>query len=254
MIRAWAKLIALVLWILIFYPLVWLAVKAKRLRISDALVRFCYQGILFICEVHLKINGQLSDGRPLLIVSNHLSYLDIPIIGSVANIRFTPKNDIASWPFIGSICKMTHCVFIDRKPGSIQDAGQAVANALVKGEIILLFPEATTGNGIHLIDFKPGFFSLAEDKIGGEELVIQPVAILYKAIRRLPIDTTQIPSIAWYGDMSLLPHLLALLKLGRIDAELALLSPVTLAQGENRKSLAMRVQNVIADKIAESRR
>jgi 1-acyl-sn-glycerol-3-phosphate acyltransferase len=253
MIRAQLKLIALVSWILFFYPFAWFAVKIKKLGWRDAIVRFCYRGILAICEVHVRTSGQLSDARPLLLVSNHLSYVDVAILGSQAAIRFTPKSEIESWPVVGSICKITGCVFIERKPGRIQDTGQTIASTLAQGEVVSLFPEATTGNGIHLVDFKPGFFSLAEEKIAGQDLSIQPVAIIYKAIRRLPIDTTQLPSIAWYGDMEFFSHIKTFLKLGRVDVELAFLPTMVLGQGEDRKSLAQRCQEAITAKIAQSR-
>jgi 1-acyl-sn-glycerol-3-phosphate acyltransferase len=94
------------------------------------------------------------------------------------------------------------------------------------------------------LPFKSSLFSIAEQEInmyngtGTHELFIQPAVISYTAIGSLPIDSTQWPMIAWYGDMDLVPHLWQLLKFPRIDAKLTLLPPVTLAEMGNRKKLA----------------
>ena len=254
MIRAAIKLFLLVVWIGVFYPFAYGAYKLRKLQWRDWLVKVCFQGILRICEIRLHLVSHLSPVRPLLLVSNHLSYMDIPILGSQAVLSFTPKMDIATWPFIGSVCSIMDCVFVERSADKIADAREAMRRALANNRVLSLFPEATTGNGLEVLPFRSSLFSLAEELIEGRELTVQPVAITYKTIRRLPIDRTQWPSIAWYGDMELLPHLWEFLQLGCIDVELAFLPAVTLHAHGDRKALAVHTQNAIVQHIEQSRK
>jgi len=244
-LKASLKLLCLLLWITFWYPPVWLAKKWDKIRWRDFMVRLCYIGILRIIGVKLKVIGQPVKIRPLLLVTNHLSYLDICLLGAAAPMRFAPKSEIAKWPVIGSICRMCDAIFIDRRPDKIKEMTLIMQAALGRGELVCLFPEGTTGDGLHLLPFKSGFFSLAEEPIDGHELTVQPAAIIYTHIRRLPIDTTQWPHIAWYGDMELFSHLWKLLKMGSIHAELIFLPPITRAQGD-RKQMANYCHQAIA--------
>jgi 1-acyl-sn-glycerol-3-phosphate acyltransferase len=194
--------------------------------------------MLWLCGVRVTVIGECVDTRPLLVVSNHLSYLDIPILGSVVDMRFVPKKEVASWPIIGFICKIIDAVFVDRNVKKIGEGQKALRAALSVGEVVALFPEATTGDGRHMLPFKPAFFEAAAG------VMIQPVAICYRKICGLPIDYGQWSLIAWYGDMLLLPHLWHLLSLGNIDVELHFLPPIS-SLGMDRKSLAAAAQEAI---------
>src|SRR5689334_21385022 len=79
------------------------------------LMQRCFSTMLFFFRVRVEVEGEPSPLRPLLIVSNHSSYLDIPVLGSRVPVSFTPKAEIAKWPLIGSICRLIDCVFIDRR-------------------------------------------------------------------------------------------------------------------------------------------
>jgi 1-acyl-sn-glycerol-3-phosphate acyltransferase len=182
--------------------------------------------------------GEVASARPLLLISNHISYLDVFILGTKTPALFTPKSEIASWLIIGGICRLLDSVFIERKAGKTKDTSIKIKEVLQAGEVISIFAEGTTGNGKHLLPFKSSLFSIAEEKIGGKEVWVQPAIIRYTHIAALPIDSGQLPKIAWYGDMVLAPHLWELLQLGKIDVTITLLPPVTCTQIGNRKQLA----------------
>lgn len=236
------SLLILTIWIVVWALPVALAHLLKKKALRSQFCMLASKGIVFLCGVRVKVIGEPSAGRPLLLMSNHLSYLDIPVLASVVDGRFVAKNDIARWPVIGWICKITGVVFIDRRPSKIEAGQRAVQEILDKGDIVMLFPEATTGDGKRLLSFKPAFFELAQDA------VIQPVAIAYRKIRGLPIDYGQWPLIAWYGDMMLLPHLWKLLSLGRIDVEVHFLPPVA-SDGKSRKILASQVHKEVSSAL-----
>lgn len=243
------KLALIVVILIAGFLLGWPARRFNKLAWRDRIACACHAMILRVIGVRVAVRGQVSGSRPLLVVANHLSYLDVSVLYSVFPFRFTPKSDIASWPGIATLCRAADAVFIDRRPEKLAESLGKVQQALANGHVVCLFPEATTGNGIHMLPFKSGFFSLAEQPAGGQELQVQPVAIVYTRIHRLPIASYQWPAIAWYGDMEFLPHLWELLKLGHIDVEVVLLSPATLKEHGDRKRLAAHCERAIAEAI-----
>jgi 1-acyl-sn-glycerol-3-phosphate acyltransferase len=248
------KLLLLIAWIMASGGMAWVCLLGKKPSWRDWVVRRAYRGILFIIGISLQVRGSLSNVRPLLVVSNHVSYLDVVIMGSVFSFRFTPKKDIASWPVISSICRLTGCVFIDRRPEKFREAMEQVRQSLQEKQVISLFPEATTGNGVTTLPFRTGFFHLAEGEIAGSPLMVQPVAVIYTHIRRLPIGVSQWPDIAWYGDMKLVPHLWGLLGVGRVNAVLDFLPPTTLSPHGDRKRLAAHCHYAVTEAIQAARR
>ncbi|MDX2074755.1 MAG: lysophospholipid acyltransferase family protein [Alphaproteobacteria bacterium] len=238
-------LLLLVGWIAFWLPLAAVASLFHNKKLRDRMVQIACKGLLWLFNVRVNIIGDVYSRRPLLLVSNHLSYLDIPVLGSAVDCRFVPKKEIANWPVISTICKILDVVYVDRDVRKISEGNQSIAGKLAQGEAVVLFPEATTGDGRHLLPFKPAFFQAAQG------IVVQPVAIAYRKIRGLPIDFGQWPLIAWYGDMSLLPHLWTLLSLGRIEVELHFLPPI-ISAGKDRKILASQshdaIERVLLDK------
>jgi len=242
MFKAIIKIILILFWLSVACLLALLVKKiVGKTGNKKHFTKICnlgFAGLCFICGLRVKVSGKIANSRPLLLVSNHLSYLDVLVLGAKTPAHFTPKSEVASWPVIGAICRLLNAVFIERKIGKVRDAGTKIKDTLAAGEIISLFAEGTTGNGRHLLPFKSSLFSIAEEKIGDKEVWIQPAIICYKRIGGLPIASAQWPQIAWYGDMELAPHLWQLLQLGKIEVELVLLPAVTSAQIGDRKQLA----------------
>jgi lyso-ornithine lipid O-acyltransferase len=253
MLKPITKALAIAIWSAISALLLFIAQKSGDVQRQNNTIMLCMRGILYICGIRVTVTGAPVNTRPALIVSNHISYLDIPVLGSQAPVRFTPKNDIAQWPAIGTLCRLCDVVFIDRRRSMVKPMKEALCQSLKEGKMISLFPEATTGDGVHMHSFKPGFFDLAEEDFGDATLTIQPVALTYTKIRKLPIDHTQWPEIAWYGDMDFAPHFFNALSLSPIDAELVFLPPIEVKKGDDRKELAALCQKQIEEAIDEIR-
>lgn len=207
------------------------------------------RGILKLSGVQLTVHGSLSTLRPLLVVSNHLSYMDIIMLASCCHMRFTPKSEIARWPFIGFLCKIADCVFVDRRASKVKETSALMHEALNKDDVISIFPEATTGNGVHMLPFKSSFFNLADEDYTGRKLHIQPVALTYTHVKSLPIDHRLWPQIAWVGDDELVPHVWNFFNITPVKAELHFLEPVTMDSYKDRKDLAANCQKLIEQKI-----
>lgn len=247
MIKAAIKILFLVVWLALSIALLWLVNKTGKKKWHEGFCRFSFAVVCLIVGLRVRTEGEMETGRPLLLVSNHISYLDILVLGAKTPAIFTPKNDMARWPVISTICRLLNCIFIERSKDKIKIAQAKIYQALAKGEVVSLFPEGTTGNGRHVLPFKSSLFSIAEEEInmenGVRELLIQPAIISYIGVSALPIDSTQWPNIAWYGDMVLAPHVWKLLQLGKIDAKLTFLPAVTVSQIGGRKQLAAYCQD-----------
>lgn len=252
MLRA-ARLILLALWVMLCHLLSLAALKCKRPRWRDSLCVTCFRIAARILHIRIKVKGGVAAVRPLLVVSNHLSYLDIIVLGSVFPFRFTPKMEISGWAGISSLCRAAGCIFVDRRAAKLHETMDKLRMALGQREVISLFPEATTGNGLRTLSFKPGFFNLAEAPVAGVDLTVQPAALIYTHIGGLPIDSCQWPKLAWYGDMLLVPHVWELLKLGRIDVTLEFLPPAGMREHAGRKGLAAHCHQAIAEAIENGR-
>lgn len=248
LLRLSLRLALSLLWIaIIFFPL-FLTTLSRRQRANSILMMIAFHVGSLLWGVRVTRIGTISRNRPLLIVSNHFSYLDVFALGGILPVRFTPKSEIASWPGIGFMCKITGCLFIDRRPSRTLDNKRKLDESCRNGDIISLFPEGTTNDGTDVLPFKSSFFSLAEQA----PLTVQPLTVLYTALGGQPIGDAERPQVGWYGDASFFPHLLHYLKQKNVDVTLIFHDPVDASAFASRKELAARCQRIIAESIQKN--
>ena len=215
-------------------------------RFPSAYHRLCCRVLGFRIE---KI-GTKSASHPTLYVANHQSYLDIPILGSVIEGSFVAKAEIASWPYFGVLAKLQRSIFIDRRPGSTAKQRDAIMSRLEEGDDLIIFPEATSSDGLHVLPFKSALLSVAEFRPRGEPLPVQPITVAYVRLDGMPLGRFYRPFVSWYGGMEVSPHLWTMLGLGRIGVKIIYHPPVTLEQFGSRKALAEHCYRVIATSLA----
>lgn len=176
--------------------------------------------------------------QPALWISNHISWLDIPIIGSTAPVGFLSKAEVLDWPMIGWLAKQAGTLFIVRgaKDASARAASD-LQNHLQADHSIVLFPEGTTSNGEALLRFHARPLAPA---LSGQ-LLIQPVAIRY-----LEADGRINQDVPYIGEDTLLKSVKRVLGRAHIQAEIIFLAPVNAADFKDRKSLANHLQQAIA--------
>ncbi|MEM1038060.1 MAG: lysophospholipid acyltransferase family protein [Pseudomonadota bacterium] len=240
-------------WLLILTPfqLFGLAFYTPLARVVPVVF---HKGVLFLFGVQLHIFGDLSEDRPLLLVCNHISWLDIVVLSAVAPVSFVAKAEMASWPVLGWLAKMQRTVFVVREArrASGQQADQ-IADRLAAHEIMILFPEATTTDGNALAPFKTPLFEAAKRAIHSAHLdhaTVQPLAIDYARLCGLPIGRAERPHVAWPGDIGLAESLLPLVRTGALDVHLHLGAPVIMYEDSNRKHVAARSGKAIRDMLA----
>lgn len=189
------------------------------------------------------------EGRPetggVLYVANHISWLDIPVIGSRIRGSFVAKAEVGSMGFVGHLADIQDTIYVERERRTrAGEQASEIQRRLGQGDNIILFPEGTSNDGVHVLPFKSSLFSVVEGE-ALETVRIQPVTLAYTRLNGLPLTRQRLLDIAWIGDMELAPHALELMKLGRIEARILCHEPVRRADFADRKALAQHCHAVI---------
>jgi len=250
-VRAAARLLAYVLLTVPLMPVQTLFVLL-RLPWAYGLPRLYHRLCCRIFGVELIVEGTVAPTRPILFVANHISYLDITVLGAVIDTCFVAKKEIARWPFFGWLAKLQQTVFVERRARAVAGERDELSRRLEARANVVLFAEGTSSDGNRLLPFKSALFSVAERSVGGAPLAVQPVTLAYTRLDGMPLGRPLRPFVAWYGDMDLAPHLWFALGLGRITAVLRFHPPVTLPAFGTRKALATHCQQTIGVALEEA--
>lgn len=246
------RAIGCLFWTLALVPaqLIFLALGAVALARRNG--RLYWRGIAYILGLRVIVRGTLSARRPVLYVSNHVSYLDIVALGSVLDAAFVAKTEVKGWPGIGLVAQLGRTVYVDRQRKSSKAQRDGMLERLTKArESLILFPEGTSKDGNLVAAFKSALLSAAAvTDQGGHPLAVQPVTIAYTRLDGMPLGRSWRPFYAWYGDMALAPHLWAMLGLGITTVEIELHPETSLDQFKSRKELAEHCHRLIANGLA----
>lgn len=186
---------------------------------------------------------------PLLIVANHVSWLDIVVLGSLVPLSFVAKQEVGRWPVFGLMSRLQHSVFIDRtRKRGAYEANNVLAGRFRDGDVIVLFAEGTSGDGNAILPFKSAVVGAAEQTLRESDLDdmrVQPLAIAYTHVHGIPIGRQGRARYAWYGDMDLLPHMLGVLRGGPIDVTVSLGPVHRLSEYADRKVLTRALEGEV---------
>jgi 1-acyl-sn-glycerol-3-phosphate acyltransferase len=212
---------------------------------------------LRLLGLRTETHGTPSTTHPTLFVANHVSYLDIEILGALLPASFVAKSEVANWPFFGLLAKLQRTVFIARESRRAAEQRDEMQARLEDGDDLILFPEGTSGDGNRVLPFKSALFAVAERSVRGEPLTVQPVSLAYSKLDGLPMGRHLRPFFAWYGDMDLMPHMWEAVSLGTVTVEVTFHDPVTLPAIGSRKALSQhcwqRVSQGVSDAISGHR-
>lgn len=237
------RIMTIVLWIGAISP-VCLVLSASGA--NSAKVRlFLYRGLCRVCGIEVILHGKPAETRPLLIASNHVSYLDILAFGATAELEFVSKAEVARWPIIGSLARLADTVFIERLRSKTLEARKDMAQRLGENRTLVFFPEATSGDGNRLLPFKSALFNVVHAVDDGHGVTVQPAAIAYTRLNGLPTGVGWRSFFAWYGDMSLFDHAWKFLQLGQTTVEIAFLPPLNNGSELDRKALARAAEDAV---------
>lgn len=235
---------------LLLVPLQLLSMKTGLWR-ETVVLKWWHRTIVRALGFRIHTTGTLSEKRPLLVASNHVSWTDIMVLGSLVDVKFIARADMADWPLIGKLSKLQRTVFIEReRKRSSGDQASEIGARLAKGDAMVLFAEGSTGDGNRLLPFKSTLFGAASMAIGegaAREVFIQPVAIVYTRLHGAPLGRRHRPLAAWIGDQDLMPHMKDLLARGAVDVEVHFGEPVAFSARSNRKEAAKLVERQVQD-------
>lgn len=213
---------------------------------------FWYRTIARLVGVQLEIVGKRVSG-PVLFVSNHVSWLDILVLGSVLpRAAFIAKREVAGWSIFGRCATLANSLFIDRtRRHASLDQTKEMQARLARGDSLILFAEGTSSDGTSIRPFKSALFAVAEQF---PELVVQPVSLVYTHVNGIPVSRADRCRIGWFGDMELLSHVIELIAMGTIRAEVRLHPPFSFADAGSRKTLARECERLVAAGMIAARK
>ncbi len=193
--------------------------------------------LLALWGIHLKVLGQPVVSGPALIVSNHISWLDILVIHAARYCRFVSKSDIRGWPIIGALATGAGTLYIERS--SRKDALRMVhdmADAMREGDVVAVFPEGTTSDGLALLPFHA---NLIQSAIAAE-VPVQPMSLQFVDARTG--ELTLAP--CYIGDDTLLGSVWRTLTASPIHAVVHFGEPQR-AEGRDRRQWAAELRQTV---------
>ena len=158
--------------------------------------------------IRVRVEGALEGELPVLLVANHTSWLDIPVISAAAPVSFVAKKEVGSWPFVSWLARLQRTVFVDRtRRSAIGSTANEMIGRLQSGDTLVLFAEGTSSDGNRVLPFKTSLLAAAKPSkgTGGEPspAVVQTLAIVYTHLHGLPLGRADRPIVGWYGDMEM---------------------------------------------------
>jgi 1-acyl-sn-glycerol-3-phosphate acyltransferase len=223
-----------------------------RVPARNLLPRFYHRLTCRIIGLDVEVRGRMSDAAPTLFVSNHTSYFDIPVLGSLILGSFVAKTEVGSWPVFGWLSKMQRTVFVDRRRHTTHRQRDDLQRRLDAGDNLILFPEGTSNDGNAVLPFRSALLSVAEREARGRALTVQPVSVSYTKLNSLPMGYRNRAYLAWYGDMTLGSHLWQFARLGPARVVVEFHDPVTIADFRSRKELTQHCYAEISGGVAKA--
>jgi len=209
---------------------------ARRVRI-----RRWSRRLLHLLGIDIRMAGTLGSGRgSVLVIANHVSWLDIFVLHAVGPVRFIAKAEIVRWPVVGRLVRGVGTLFIERaRRHDTHRVNREVAAALAGGDIVAVFPEGTVTNGSKVLPFKASLLQPIVDARGA----LQPVAIRY---RTRAGERSFVPA---YHDVSFMQSVWRICGARALVVDMVAM-PLLPAQDRHRRELAAAAEAAIREAVA----
>ncbi|EAV43590.1 phospholipid/glycerol acyltransferase [Stappia aggregata IAM 12614] len=247
-IKAGLIIFLLTLVSLVLIPLQWLAVKL-RLPMQRRLPQLWHRIATRLVGIKIEQIGTPATDRPLLIASNHASWVDITVVGSLMPLSFIAKSEVSGWPIFGLFAKLQRTVFVNRtRRTETAQVADTIAQRMAAGDAMVLFAEGTSNDGNCVLPFRSALLGAATRAIGEDEtskVWVQPLSVAYQGFYGLPMGRAHRPHVAWYGDMELAGHLWGIFSRGALDVVVRWGEPVLVDRTTDRKALSRRLETEV---------
>jgi len=206
-------------------------------------VSLWHRGVCIITGMKVRAYGTPHKDQRVLLAGNHISYLDIPVLASCFDITFVAKSDVASWPVFGFLARIAQTAFIERKPSKARQQKAELKNRLMAGGNLMIFPEGTSSDGTKVLPFKSALFEMVMENDIRDHCFIQPVTASFRRTATgIPLTDQERDFFAWYGDMTLLPHLWTVFCLPGVQIDIFFHPPQKASAFDTRKEVATWAQ------------
>ncbi|WP_203142498.1 lysophospholipid acyltransferase family protein [Marinobacter mangrovi] len=205
--------------------------------------RLCFALASRCLGFRVTIRGQRPD-TTALIVSNHISWSDIPILGGVVPLRFLSKIEVRRWPVIGWLAEQAGTLFIRRGGGQAHATRDQITETLRHGESVLVFPEGTTTVGITVLPFHSRLLAAAVSA----GVPVQPISIGYRR------DQHPDPLAPFVGDDQFEKHLVRMLREPAVQVDIILHAPVYLTADDDLPAKVQELHATVRQGLADIHR
>jgi 1-acyl-sn-glycerol-3-phosphate acyltransferase len=260
-LRASIRLGLFLAFTLALMPVQWLGLKC-RFGYVRRLPNAYHRALCRLFGLEVARRGEPLAEGPLLMVANHASWLDIVVLSSIGPLSFIARHDVAGWPLVGTLARLQRTVFVERKRSRTAQHRDEIVERLAAGDRLVLFAEGTSSDGNRVLPFKTGLFGAVERSLNGRPATVQPVTVQPVTVQPVTVAYTHLDGIplghryrhyyAWYGEMTLLPHLWRVLRQGRARIVVHCHAPVNPADFTDRKALALHCERTVAAGLAEA--
>ena len=240
-------------------------VQAALLRLSTKHARqfphWYHRQVCRLLGVRFNITGEVAPDRPVLLIANHTSWLDIPVLSAVAPVSFIAKKEVGGWPFVSSLARLQRSVFVDReRRTSVVETTSEIAKRLSRGDTLVLFAEGTSSDGNRVLPFMTSLFAAAKPAqrlVNGDapevsapaNTVVQTLSMVYTHIHGIPLGRADRAHVGWYGDMEMTGHAWRLFQSGPLDVRIVIGPPVPLDEFQDRKHLARESEGKVREGV-----
>ena len=228
-----------------------IAVAGPAFKDFETFPRLLERGLIKIMGIRATFNGSARADRPVLFAANHMSYLDIILLGAHIPGSFVAKKEIRRWPVAGQAAIAVKTIFSERRVGTLRRDQQQIVEALNSGRNVILFPEGTTSDGAGLLPFKGGLLCLSFNNVSrvelNKEIFIQPVSLRVTQVDGVSVK--EMPALrrkfAWVGGENVGRHFWEMAKIGGMSLEITVHEPINPADYPDRRAFAKAVEDKV---------
>ncbi len=205
-IKAGIKFTILMVWLIVML-IPFLILEGLKARASAKIVRIWHIGARKITGIKVEQIGSPSDTLPLLMLGNHTSYLDIPVINSLFAVNFIAKSEVRSWPGIGFLARCCQTIFVERRAIKSHEQIKILRQKILPDRRLVLFAEGTSTDGSVVLPFKSSLMEFVFDQKIAEVCHVQPVTVI--CLKETSDSTSPEPEhvlYPWFDDTTLAFH------------------------------------------------
>ena len=186
------NVLLLVVWILLG-ALTMLVAKLTRWRWLEYSFPLLFHGqVSRLFGLQPEIGGEPISTVPTLFVANHVSYMDVFVLGKLIKGAFVAKSEVAGWPVFGKLAALQNTLFLERRAARAAEQVGVVQQHLATRGNLIMFPEGTSTSGDYVARFRSSLFAATQG------VMIQPVSVVYSHLDGAPMTAAERDNYAWY--------------------------------------------------------